>query len=993
MSLTKVVCRTLQAKIKRLKAENAEGASLSKDLRKSSANFQSNEEVHGGSSCEISVHGYAGKGLELHATPVLVSKWNPEKGLWSQEPSKVRKHALPEGEQWHDATEDLPGASPTYTDVEGSVNVINSSPNSFNGSNDVDQDDVKIVSVLSISETHLSETPAVRGGPADDLRDVRVDKVGASNMHEHPKLVITRLGYQLADELAVSMVSHEAENILSHALDNDEVNVVVMDLQTGQQLPVKMDVVDDEVGLVHTVRFGQGGTDRALVISADSMINSEVSKNEGSDCAGTETNSKEDVAVFPTLPSSQQLLSSGNVGNAEDMHTELIAVLGFRNSLSKNEKGSGELDKKQTMAIEDFYHPISEVGLNKQVHVTLPLDSAKPEPGMQLERCYGEIIRTTPSIDAVLNSTRKTSHISESCHNTTGLTSTILDEVVSCDHKKLLWEENVKEDDATLHVVKELATLGAESEEPDRCFDDVVVESVSTYEESEKIGVSAVVPIAFFMSSESSVLRDGAIIIVEKSDSKGSAGSSGLSYISDVDEGSLSPERHIVIALDGRGETAPSSRNVSVMPANAEGTDAYQIDTPTRSGVDCDTQSTGILEDLHISAQSRRSVDSYEEKDWETPHETSTNIMNSLKEVCVIGQENALESVSQIIQAVQCSDVASPTLVSAKTVNISKSMEHTPVVAVRLDRDAIGYDRQPCNSERSSRKDLEFDPRDPSARYGVEDAENIGSVPDQDTFPIDIVEIQVEPGERRGTSDEEHLQVYRGRSSELARSGSWEVQGRLSSYSCMKKSLAPTLTSDPDSLVVAEIELDLTVSMRQDGTDLQDASHGGIFSLPEIVVGTNLEYSKEELSGVESEVEPSSPLESHAGGLDSMMPSSHEGSDSVQDQYKNEPNDRNRDGTQENGDYVDSDVDKSEVGSPLDGPSEMSPSSRCNRKEPCVSGKLFPLLEVFRNLSSHKSAIYFKGRQEVRKFLKHPGPQCCSLLIQVTSLALRRIYF
>lgn len=986
-----LACRNLQVKIRRLKAEKSPDTSVSTQLRTSIANSQSNEEVYEGSSCEISVQRQVYKRLEadcsrLHGTPVSLESKRNLREITSPTPSNLQQQVLPEGEQWHYAIENLPDASPKCADLKVSVNIINNSPfpKSVKGGHDVEQDHGGISAVLSLAETQFYESPSVLGSPAGDLQDVEADKVGTSSKDEHPDLAISRSGYQLVDELADSLVMHEAGDVVSHALDNDEVEVGLLGLQIGKKMTVKMNVVDDGLGIVHA-DFEQKGMDRTFVSSADSIINMEVRKHGGFDYAETETHSTKYVVVLPTLPSSRPPVSSGNLGNADYRHAEPDTVT--EGNLSKNENGIGELEKKQT--VEANYHPILEVGLNKQVHSAIPLDLAKADPGVQLgmtELEYpDDFTRNVPSADEVLNFMRMISRISEGCHNSNkGVTATLLDEAISCEQKQVLLEEsNVKEEDSTVHAVKGLTPLGAENG-LDRYSDGMSTKSASAPKESEKIRIPAVVSIASFTDSESGVLRDGAIAVLEKLDPQGSASRSGLFNTSDVSKGSPSPERHIVIALDGPGKTTPGSENTSVTPANAEGNDFSQLNTPTRSDVICNTEATGIVEDQHISAQPSENVDSCEQKDWETPHETP-HAVDLLLEVYGTGQENASESVLQTIQAVQCSNVASITPVSPKSLSRSKSMEHTLTLAVRVDHDAkmseetaTDNDKQPCTSERSSRRDLEIlvqDPRDSRSWYSMEVAENIGSVSDEDTLLNSTEEIQVEPGERRDTSDNKDLQVYLGQRSQLARSSCVaEVEGRQSSDSCTKKSRAPTLTPDPHSLVVAKNLPEVTVKIRQVATDLQEASHGGECTLPEIIVDMKLEYGKEELSGVNSGAELSSPLESLAGGLDSKMPSSHEGSDSVQDQYKDGRSDRSIERTQGNRDHVESDVDKSEAGSPLDVPYEMSPSSRRNQKEPRVPGKLFSLLEVFRNLSNHKSAIFFKGRQEVSSLPKHPGP-------------------
>ncbi|KAJ7563981.1 hypothetical protein O6H91_03G132700 [Diphasiastrum complanatum] len=100
-------------------------------------------------------------------------------------------------------------------------------------------------------------------------------------------------------------------------------------------------------------------------------------------------------------------------------------------------------------------------------------------------------------------------------------------------------------------------------------------------------------------------------------------------------------------------------------------------------------------------------------------------------------------------------------------------------------------------------------------------------------------------------------------------------------------------------------------------------------------------------------------LDHSLAALDSKVSSmSHEGSGSAQEHSKD------ADGQQAARDYGDSQAEKSEVGSPADGIDDTSLTSKRNRREPRVPGKLQPLLECLRLICAHKFAPLFKQKQE-----------------------------
>jgi hypothetical protein len=114
---------------------------------------------------------------------------------------------------------------------------------------------------------------------------------------------------------------------------------------------------------------------------------------------------------------------------------------------------------------------------------------------------------------------------------------------------------------------------------------------------------------------------------------------------------------------------------------------------------------------------------------------------------------------------------------------------------------------------------------------------------------------------------------------------------------------------------------------------------------------------------------PGSPVESIIGDLESKgISTSHEGSDSVHEQYKHGSDEygEEEEGRQGTHDYGESQVDKSEAGSPGDGNDDLSSLSRRNRRDSKISRKLFPLLECLQNICSDKKAKIFKGRPEIQ---------------------------
>lgn len=92
---------------------------------------------------------------------------------------------------------------------------------------------------------------------------------------------------------------------------------------------------------------------------------------------------------------------------------------------------------------------------------------------------------------------------------------------------------------------------------------------------------------------------------------------------------------------------------------------------------------------------------------------------------------------------------------------------------------------------------------------------------------------------------------------------------------------------------------------------------------------------------------------------------SHEGSDSTHNQGDKEGEEYDAEAWHQMERLSgDSRVEKSEVGSFVDGSEDLSPMSRRNRREPKVSGKLIPLLECLRTVCAHKCALLFKHNQE-----------------------------
>lgn len=965
---------TLQVKIKRLKAEKARDTSVSKQLRKSLPSSQVINYVYGGLTCETGLQTLDDGSSEverkqLHSNPVVRESERVSQKRTSQTASSLHHQLSGEDERRPNATQDLPDSSPACVDVAASTRVTNTSPlNSIEQGSIDEEDDRMFDAVHSPSETEHGEIPAVSGtAAANVLQEVIADKVKTSTECDLPEFVNRPCGDQSMDLSTDVSITCEVADVELHGQDIDVINASNLVEQVGyQEKPVEIVVVD---GGVDTFQADSGHSrlDEVLVTNDDSVLRTETNKNNSLECDEGVTHVRRDSVDLFTDLSSQQAEPSGKIENSGDRQG--MPVEGGDHDFQLNkEQDSDVLEGDQTLIAEKDHTPILGIGVDK------PVSFAYAKRRARLERSDNVTPPAVQSVDEAIDSTLIVATVPEGLNK--GGASTTLVELVPCQQKHLYPEVcDSVEVSSTPHAVKKSETLGAENRDLGQSSDSKLMYSVTSPKESEKLDVSSVVPIVSTVKSESS--KGGAITIFVKQNSKGSTReNSGL--LSVAEEGKESPivEGQIVIALDGPDETVSSPKSASGIPRSAGVEETCPTIVQIRSDVVDVLEASGVEEQHNTSARHSSDIGSRELMEGEGAHESPANATGSLERNHEIGQENASESTLLGIEMVHTSDVATSTSVLSETPKGKPAGSQAPGLKLDIDTEmtegtATGNDMQLSNSESHLKRVLVQSSLESAASDDIEASKDVASVADQDILMNTSAEMHVQSSERRDVTGNTDLQIPSGLMLEQAQSVSHvaEVVGHQSSDSSMEVDKCPMPSiSEPENLAIAKPDLELTVNIGQDATDPYDPSLESTPKVPKIIVDMGLEYTKEELSGVDSDAEPNSPVESLAGGLDTKVPSSREGSGSVQDQDKDGGGGRKRERTRGIRECVDSDVEKSEAASPVNGDDQMSPSSRRSRKEPRVSEKLLPLLDVLRKFFNHKSAVHFKGRQEDSRY-------------------------
>lgn len=1047
-------------KIKRLKAEKAQDTSLNKQLGKSIANPRSIHDVSAAtSSCEVSEQLMTG--LRPCSSPQLAvtaldSETTPHEQDSRQAATSSQKEVVvADTDQWHDSVEEFQETSPVSTVITVDLDV-QADPHPCGNTtqhNSTEHEEIQDNAAIFVGKEVATEPPVLVGvlGPGDGLESVEADsneerkelmklpENELADSHQQDKHMVDEPAEFLPKDNEAGGIGPDSRN------DGDNRNAGILeDLKICEEVSPEVEVVEDHGSVNTQVDYKQPERGRYSTAAIPVSIT-----DTGIDGCDSEHGNHQDCSTIHSsmtssmclLPNSSQSPESRTPDEAGEPHSKVSITEEEATTSLDDGQNASELHEGETLEEDGFNEtpvevvnspPLKALDLEgyggSQPHVVIALDSVDGHSSRVVESSTLNHADVENANNVYTTDVRKEHKIEDPKVTETpdydGGRCTGLDEsdrVTSQEQDVQSEVPNVGGDVMDPYVLKDTTLLDPGSTEAGQSHDDIAAgEHVQINDEPQKLEMSAVVPVASLASSESGVIRDGTIILLNNSDPEGNVRSpAGLVYLSDalsVDRKSSSPERHIIIALDEPSNDVLSCRGRPVLASNAGGQVSCKMGSFTGSEApDADNKKL-LLDKLNWSLGSdgneaentspANAMDLLREV-YGTAHETTSEstIPSSTEDVATTNPSSTTLSAEAIIPDTQKAHSGDQTLFETSTkatYQQRNSVEmHVPSKDAGKDEEendlAFAGHKEPCyagvgqleagdpykvspssNGEESTLPNLVLSLPEKECLQQVDNDSTIDPLgihpmtanredePTEQKFAmnnverelpgiiidvkLDIISKDDDDAYDITTSDSKHSRVV---SSDSLR-GTSALKSTTNALKCRDVIEAK---EEPKEEIV-----------RKSKSHAQDSREG---LLPHSIVIPKLE--------------PSSPVESSAGGLESKIPSSHEGSDSVHEQYKDSGDERRRGGTRN---YGESHVfDKSEAGSPIDGNDAMSPSSRSNRKEPRVPGKLVPLLEVLRRLCSHKSAYLFKGRQEVRK-----NPLASQLLSKVLMQAQLHIW-
>lgn len=1026
-------------KIKRLKAEKAQDTSLNKQLGKSIANPRSIHDVSAAtSSCEVSeqlMTGLRPCSSPQQAVTALDSETTPHEQASSQAATSSQKEiVVTDTDQWHDSVEEFQETSPVSTVITVDLDV-QTDPHPCGNSaqhNSTEHEEIQDNAAIFVGKEVATEPPVPVGvlGPGDGLESVEADS--NEERKEFMKLPENELAdshqqdKHMVDEPAEFLPKDNEAGGIGPDSRNDGDNKkagILEDLKICEEVSSEVEVVEDDGSVNAQVNYEQPERSRFSTAAIPASIT-----DTGIDgCDSEHGNHQYCSTVHSSMTSSMCLLP--NSSQSPESRTPDEAGEPHSKVSTTEEEATTSVDDGQNVSELHEGETLEEDGVNE---TPVEVVNCPPLKGPDLEGYGGSQPHVVAALDTVDGHSSRVVESSTLNHaeveNTNNVyttdvrkehkiedpevTETPDDDVGQCTGRDESDRVTSQEQDLQSevpnvgdvmdpNVLKDTTILDPGSTEAGQSLDDIAAgERVQINDEPQKLEISAIVPVASLVSSESGVIRDGTIILLNNSDPKGDVGSpAGLVYLSDalsVDRKSLSPERHIIIALDEPSNDVLSCRGRPVLASNAGGQLSCKMGSYTGSEApDADNKKL-LLENLNWSLGSNgneavttspaNAMDLLREV-YGTAHETTSEstIPSSTEDAAATNPSSTTLSAEVIIPDTQKAYSGDQTLLEASTkaTHQLKNSEEMHVPSKDAGKDKEENDpsfagcKEPCYA---SVGQLEAgDPYKVSPSSNGEESASpnlVLSLPEEECLQQVDGDSTIDPLGIRPTTanreDESAEQKFAINNMERELPGII-IDVKLDIISKDDDDAYDITTSDSKlSRVVSSDSLRGTSALKsttnalkcRDGVEAKEEPK-------EEIVRKSKSHAQDSREGllphsiVIPKLEPSSPVESSAGGLESKMPSSHEGSDSVHEQYKDSGDERRRGGTRN---YGESHVfDKSEAGSPIDGNDAMSPSSRSNRKEPRVPGKLVPLLEVLRRLCSHKSAYLFKGRQEVRK--------------------------
>ncbi|KAG0564929.1 hypothetical protein KC19_8G150500 [Ceratodon purpureus] len=988
---------SLQVKIKRLKAEKAGDIAAIKQLGKSIANSQpndqvpednqlgknitkpkQNDQVREVSTCEVPVQcspidDEIGKDLSKSFNLKLCSQaslaLNTEKSVhdnaFIQDPVNLQ-HVNPECDQWHDAVGDLQGVSSGPTDITMNADAHrDNTRESRNLDRRVEQHDG------TMSVTVEPNVPS--GGGVDELQAVEAAGVATvSEVDEDVKIpekgeqADIVQGTHLVDRSAESLSrDHEAGLLVLDSGNEDKLKAGVDGLNTVEQ--GIQELVRDECTSIQPDR--KPGGDKTSSAAADTISNLDTCENGGTvQPIHPDLRAHAEGHSIPS-PSSSLLCpeSSGsmNLGEAGDKQPETPTISEEKAASLNPQQSADELQKETLENIVGTPSPQkendAEASLCAQSHAGRPLDTDHDDNTGQISSEHDSLgdAQGSHQIDKSLSNLAQDAKA---------------DEITSSEPVSEI--SKLQEDVPDSQVSKEVSMSGLDSAETGPESNTAAAEGVTTS-------------------------QDDHTIVLEKPESEESSKASGLLHPLSAELKSSSPERHIVIALDEPNDNIPSrgSKSTSASKETVMKVDMY-IGSDAVSGVEAESME-GKEQAVETSCEDVTSGEC-DPQEKSTAHVSSANAMDLLKEeygaLPSKGSELPLISVEFVQKPEPEKTAATSDLSLPSGMEASNLTNYGPARSDPVDNDMQMVETtskvvdEPRTSELDVKTDLGQVAQDLEVGHNVEGVEHIDShaaiaavLPTPGSLPVghtesdpaikfgrDLPEFQVASIVRerklQGIILDVKLEISKEESLDGQTSASRQQLSEVISEGSRGRDLDISSVSSPDAAEGRD-HSDRDLIMESNESKPLTISPAKVKEeIIEYVRDRNLQEIMDSApkSSIKLKAEPNSPVESLGGGLESKIPSSHEGSDSVQERYKDggDHSGEREERRQRLRDYGESQIDKSEAGSPADGHDGMSPSSRRNRREPRVPGKLVPLLEVLRNICNHKSAYLFKGRPE-----------------------------
>ena len=996
-------------KIKRLKAKKAGDVAPNKQLGKSIANPEPNDQVREASSGEVPVQCSSIDdqfGIDLSNSSCLkpcseaslaldISK-NLHDNALIQDPVNLQ-HVNPECDQWHDAVEELQDASsgPTNITVDAGVQRDLHQLDNTQESSELDRRVERDDGTACLTDTVIIEPQVQSGGGLDELQGVKAAVFATSSQVNENMRISWKVEADLEqskhpmDTSAESLSrGHEAGLLVLDSVNEDQPKAGVEGLHTVEQ-GAQESVQDGSIIVQPDSRVRDDGT---LSATADAISNVDASEDGGT--------AQPDYAEghFIVSPTSSFLQSSEsmNVEEADDNQPETSTIIEDHVVPLISQQNPYEI---QSEPLEDVVDTAIlqketdlEAGLSAQSDAVLAVDT-------EHDHNTGQISSVVLEHDNMRDA-RDSHRIDESSSYMAQHGK--IDRITSS--RPLSGISKLHENLPYTQLLKEVTTSSLEIARRGSEFNTAATEGVRNAKDHENPDVSVDVPVG---KRESSMSQDGAMITSEKPEAEELAMASGSLYPSIAELKRSSPEGHIVIALDEPSDNVPSCGSKSVVPASTEeemvskvdmniGSDAVSgVEAESMEGkeqvVSCQDVASGECDGKSIAhLSSADAIDLLKEEDGTLPDKASEILLISVELV----QKPELEKTAAT------SELSLPSGMDAYNfTNNGSAISDRVENGIQMVETRSKVVDVPSTSGSDVKTDLGQVAQDSEVGHNVADVEHVDPhaamaavLPTLRSLPVCHTEI--DPASNYGRDSpkfqvscigkERKLQgIILDVKLEISKEESLEGQTSVSRQQLSEVISEGSRGRDLDirsSPNAAEGRDQSDRDLVMESTELKPLTMSPAKVKEEIVEyvrARNLQEIMDSapISGINLKAEPNSPVESLAGDLESKVSSSHEGSDSVQEQYKDggDQSGEREERRQRSRDYGESQNDKSEAGSPVDGIDRMSPSSRRNRREPRVPGKLVLLLEVLRNICNHKSAYIFKGRPEVRKISHAPS--------------------